>query len=79
MAKDVRWEYVPAVFGGHWDRFARAYFAAQSLGVQEKTHDAVFKGIFVDRIGEDRLGRGTGRPVCAPGRGPGEIPGHHGQ
>jgi thiol:disulfide interchange protein DsbA len=46
MAKDVRWEYVPAVFGGHWDRFARAYFAAQILGVQEKTHDAVFNGIF---------------------------------
>ena len=50
MAKDVRWEYVPGAFGGHWDRFARAYFAAQILGVQEKTHDAVFKGIFVDRV-----------------------------
>ena len=48
MAKDARWEYVPGVFGGHWDRFARAYFAAQILGVQEKTHDAVFKSIFVD-------------------------------
>lgn len=50
MAKDVRWEYVPAVFGGHWDRFARAYLAAQMLGVQEKTHDAVFKGVFVDGL-----------------------------
>ena len=47
MAKDVRWEYVPAAFGGHWDVFARAYFAAQILGVQPKTHDAVFNGIFV--------------------------------
>jgi thiol:disulfide interchange protein DsbA len=47
MAKDVRWEYVPAAFGGHWDVFARAYFAAQILGVQQKTHDAVFNGIFV--------------------------------
>ena len=47
MAKDVRWEYVPAAFGGHWDVFARAYFAAQILGVQAKTHDAVFNGIFV--------------------------------
>ncbi len=47
MAKDVRWEYVPAAFGGHWDVFARAYFAAQILGVQQKTHDAVFDGVFV--------------------------------
>lgn len=46
MAKDVRWEYVPAAFGGPFDMMARAYFAAQQLGVQEKTHDAVFAGIF---------------------------------
>ena len=49
MASDVRWEYVPAVFGGNWDDFARAYFAAQLLGVQPRTHDLVFKGVFVDK------------------------------
>ena len=47
---DVRWEYVPAVFGGSWDDFARAYLAAETLGVQKRTHDAVFKGIFVDKL-----------------------------
>ena len=46
---DVRWEYVPGVFGGTWDTFARAYFAAQLMGVQPKTHDSVFKGVFVDQ------------------------------
>ena len=46
MARDVRWEYVPAAFGGPFDVMGRAYFAAQILGVQEKTHDAVFAGIF---------------------------------
>lgn len=50
MPKDVRWEYVPAAFGGPFDQFARAYFAAQILGVQEKTHDAVFKGIFEQKL-----------------------------
>ena len=50
MAKDVRWEYVPAAFGGPFDQFARAYFAAQLMGVQEKTHDAVFKGVFTDKL-----------------------------
>ena len=48
MPADVRWEYVPAGFGGPFDEFARAFFAAQILGVQKKTHDAVFKGVFVD-------------------------------
>jgi thiol:disulfide interchange protein DsbA len=50
MPADVRWEYVPGVFGGSWDDFARAYFAAEIMGVQKRTHDAVFKGVFVDQL-----------------------------
>ena len=49
MPADVRWEYVPGVFGGSWDDFARAYFAAELLGVRERTHDDVFHGVFVDQ------------------------------
>ena len=49
MPKDVRFEYVPAVFGGTWDTFARAYFAADLMGLHAKTHDNVFKGVFVDQ------------------------------
>jgi thiol:disulfide interchange protein DsbA len=45
---DARWEYVPGVFGGPWDDFARAFFAAEVLGVRERTHDAVFRGVFQD-------------------------------
>jgi thiol:disulfide interchange protein DsbA len=47
MPADVRFEYVPAVFGGVWDSFARAYYAAELLGVRERTHDAVFDAIHV--------------------------------
>ena len=50
MASDIRFEYVPAVFGGVWDTLARAYFAAELMGVREKTHDAVFKAIHVDQV-----------------------------
>lgn len=50
LPTDVRWEYVPAVFGGTWDNFARAFLAAQILGVQPRTHDLVFKGVFVDKL-----------------------------
>lgn len=46
---DVRFEYVPAIFGGIADNLARAYFAAEAMGVVAKTHDAVFKAMFIER------------------------------
>jgi thiol:disulfide interchange protein DsbA len=48
LSKDVRYEYVPAIFNPMWENFARAYFAAKVLGVQAKTHDAVFKAVHID-------------------------------
>ncbi|HMB58041.1 MAG TPA: thiol:disulfide interchange protein DsbA/DsbL [Arenimonas sp.] len=50
LPADVRYEYVPGVFGGAWDSFARAYFAAEIMGVQPRTHDAVFKAIHIDHV-----------------------------
>ena len=61
MPADVRWEYVPGVFGGTWDTFARAYFAAQLMGVQPRTHDLVFKGVFVDQL----VANGTAEEIAA--------------
>ena len=49
LPADVRWQYVPAAFGGTWNDFARAYFAADIMGVQKRTHDAVFNGVFVEQ------------------------------
>jgi thiol:disulfide interchange protein DsbA len=45
LPADVRFEYVPAAFGGPWDTYAEAFFAAELLKVREKTHDAVFNRI----------------------------------
>jgi len=45
----VKFRYVPAAFGGAWDNAARAFFAAEALGVQERTQDAVFKATFIDK------------------------------
>jgi thiol:disulfide interchange protein DsbA len=45
LPADVRFEYVPAAFGGAWDAFAKAFYAAEALGVRERTHDAVFDAI----------------------------------
>jgi len=48
LPKDVRYEYVPAVFQPVWEHFARAFLAAKILGVQPRTHDLVFKAVHVD-------------------------------
>jgi thiol:disulfide interchange protein DsbA len=41
LPSDVSFVYVPAMFGGTWDNYARAFYAAQSMGLQEKTHEAL--------------------------------------
>ncbi|MEL1263215.1 thiol:disulfide interchange protein DsbA/DsbL [Pseudoxanthomonas putridarboris] len=45
LPSDVRFTPVPAAFGGYWIPYARAFYAAQLLGVQEKTHGAVFDAL----------------------------------
>lgn len=45
QGRDVDLVPVPAVFGGYWDAWARAYFAASDLGVLARSHDAVFAAI----------------------------------
>lgn len=40
----VRFSYVPAAFNPN-DSYARAYFAAESMGVLHRTHDATFAAI----------------------------------
>jgi len=49
LPADVRWSYVPAAFGGPWDTAARAFFAAQAMGIDERSHSKVFPAIFVDQ------------------------------
>ena len=49
LAADVRFRYVPGAFGGPSDNFARGFFAAETMGLLDKTHDGVFKAFFVDR------------------------------
>jgi len=49
LPADVNFVYVPAVFGGVWDNYARAFYAAETLGVQEKTHDALYAAIHLEQ------------------------------
>ena len=49
MPAGAKLEYVPGVFGGVWDEFARAYFAAEQLKVLDKTHARMFKAVHEER------------------------------
>ena len=49
LPSDVNFIYVPAMFGGYWDDYARGFYAAEALGVQEKTHDALYAAIHLEQ------------------------------
>lgn len=49
LPADVRVTYVPAPFGGYWIPYAKAYYAAEALGVRDQTHDAMFNALHVQR------------------------------
>lgn len=42
--------YMPAVFQPAWEPFARAFYAAQSLGVLDKTHQALFDALYTEHL-----------------------------
>lgn len=56
LPSDVRFTYVPVAFGPRWDPYVRAYYAAESMGVADKAHEAVFKAIHVDKVLKGELG-----------------------
>lgn len=49
LPADVRFTYVPAPFGGYWIPYAKAFYAAESMGVLGRSHDAVFQALHLDR------------------------------
>ncbi len=48
LPADVAVHYIPAAFNHAWVPYARAWYAAQQLGVAKATHMAVFKAKFSD-------------------------------
>jgi protein dithiol oxidoreductase (disulfide-forming) len=47
LPSDVRFTYVPAPFGPEWNPYAKAYYVSESMGLVERTHDALIKAIHV--------------------------------
>jgi len=49
LPSDVQFTYLPGPFGGMPDGFERGFYAAQAMGVQDKSHDGIFKAVWVDK------------------------------
>ncbi len=48
--KDVQVVRLAAPWGGHWQPYARAFYAARALGALTKTHEAVFRALHEDGL-----------------------------
>jgi len=44
----VEFNLVPAIFRSEWEPFARAFYTAKSLGILDKTHQALFDALHRD-------------------------------
>ena len=47
LPSDVQLSFMPAVFGGVWEAYGRAYYTAETMGVVERTHDVLFDELHV--------------------------------
>lgn len=45
LPADVKISLVPATLGGPWVTYAQAFYAAETLGVQEQSHEAMFSAL----------------------------------
>ncbi len=63
LPADVNFVYVPAQFGGPFDTYARAFYAAQALGLQDKTHDPLYRAIHIDRSLKGERGQDTPQDI----------------
>ncbi|WP_242108880.1 thiol:disulfide interchange protein DsbA/DsbL [Luteimonas aquatica] len=57
LPADVRFTYVPALFGSMWDDYARAYYTAESMGVEDKSHDDLYRAIHIEQTLKGERGR----------------------
>jgi len=65
MPANVRFTYVPAQFGGTWDRYARAYYASDSMGLVPRTHDLLYNAIHLEKTLKGERGEDTVQDIAA--------------
>ena len=65
LPADVRFTYVPAQFGGTWDRYARAYYAADAMGLVPRTHDLLYNAIHLEQTLKGERGEDSVQDIAA--------------
>jgi|GEM_PF-78690 len=65
LPADVHFVHIPMLFGGAWDNYARAFLAAQVLGVAESSHQAMYSAIHVDKTLKGERGRDSVDEIAA--------------
>ena len=65
LPPDVHMVYVPAAFGSMWDNYAKAYYTAEALGLVDRTHDAMFRAIHIDKTLKGERGMDTPEQIAA--------------
>ena len=65
MPANVRFTYVPAQFGGVWDRYARAYYASEAMGLVPRTHDLMYNAIHLEQSLKGERGEDSVQDIAA--------------
>ena len=65
LPADVHMVYIPAAFGAMWDNYAKAYYTAEAMGLVDKTHDAMFRAIHIDKTLKGERGMDTPEQIAA--------------
>ena len=65
MPANVRFTYVPAQFGGTWDRYARAYYASEAMGLVPRTHDLLYNAIHLEQTLKGERGEDSVQDIAA--------------
>ncbi|MCL1635772.1 thiol:disulfide interchange protein DsbA/DsbL [Luteimonas sp. SX5] len=65
LPANVRFTYVPAAFGGPWTNYGKAYYAAETMGLVERTHDDLFKAIHIDQTLKGERGTDSVADIAA--------------
>ena len=65
MPANVRMTYLPAQFGGTWDRYARAFYAADSMGLVPRTHDLLYNAIHTEQTLKGERGEDSVQDIAA--------------
>jgi thiol:disulfide interchange protein DsbA len=49
LPANATFTYLPAELHASWEPYSRAYYAAEALGVRDKTHQALFNALHLDK------------------------------